>query len=187
MTDYAVEKVWTDEMLFTVDAAAEAGVVGAEEIQSAIAEQDFGAFDEAYGSYADSLAEAGYDISAIYDEALGEKAEGVPDTVCITVCGYPAFPFLPRKVLKPQTAPEWLNGLLLDGIIGGVGAVLGFVPQMLVLFIFLAFLESCGYMARVAFVHGPYFPQIRSVRQVLHPHADRNRLRRSRHYGFPYH
>lgn len=47
---------------------------------------------------------------------------------------------------------EWLQSLIVDGIIGGVGAVLGFVPQMLVLFIFLAFLESCGYMARIAFV-----------------------------------
>ena len=47
---------------------------------------------------------------------------------------------------------EWLSSLLVDGIIGGVGAVLGFVPQMLVLFIMLAFLESCGYMARIAFV-----------------------------------
>ena len=47
---------------------------------------------------------------------------------------------------------EWLTGLVVDGIIGGVGAVLGFVPQMLVLFIFLAFLEACGYMARIAFV-----------------------------------
>ena len=47
---------------------------------------------------------------------------------------------------------EWLRGLIVDGIIGGVGAVLGFVPQMLVLFIFLAFLEACGYMARIAFI-----------------------------------
>jgi ferrous iron transport protein B len=47
---------------------------------------------------------------------------------------------------------DWLQGLILDGIVAGVGAVLGFVPQMLVLFIFLAFLESCGYMARVAFI-----------------------------------
>ena len=45
---------------------------------------------------------------------------------------------------------DWLQGLILDGIVAGVGAVLGFVPQMLVLFLFLAFLESCGYMARVA-------------------------------------
>lgn len=47
---------------------------------------------------------------------------------------------------------DWLTGLIVDGIISGVGAVLGFVPQMLVLFLFLAFLESCGYMARVAFI-----------------------------------
>ena len=151
MTDYAVEKVWTDEMLFTVDAAAEKGVVGAEEIQSAIAEQDFGAFDEAYGSSADSLAEAGYDISAIYDEALGEEAEGVPDPSAYGVW-IPGIPVLAEKGLEAANSPEWLNGLLLDGIIGGVGAVLGFVPQMLVLFILLAFLESCGYMARIAFV-----------------------------------
>ena len=151
MTDYAVEKVWTDEMLFTVDAAAEKGVVGAKEIQSAIAEQDFGAFDEAYGSYADSLAEAGYDISAIYDEALGEEAEGVPDPSAYGVW-VPGIPVLAEKGLEAANSPEWLNGLLLDGIIGGVGAVLGFVPQMLVLFILLAFLESCGYMARIAFV-----------------------------------
>ena len=49
-------------------------------------------------------------------------------------------------------AAEWLNGLILDGIVAGVGAVLGFVPQMLVLFLMLAFLEACGYMARIAFV-----------------------------------
>ena len=48
--------------------------------------------------------------------------------------------------------PEWLSGLILNGIIAGVGAVIGFVPQMLVLFLFLAFLEACGYMARIAFV-----------------------------------
>ena len=47
---------------------------------------------------------------------------------------------------------KWLKGLILDGIVAGVGAVLGFVPQMLVLFLFLAFLEACGYMARIAFI-----------------------------------
>ena len=57
-----------------------------------------------------------------------------------------------RSVLENTGCAEWLTGLVGDGIIGGVGAVLGFVPQMLVLFIFLAFLESCGYMARIAFV-----------------------------------
>ena len=55
-------------------------------------------------------------------------------------------------VLDSINAPEWLSGLIIDGVIGGVGAVLGFVPQMIVLFILLSFLEQCGYMTRVAFV-----------------------------------
>ena len=57
-----------------------------------------------------------------------------------------------ESLLTAVHCADWLQGLILDGIIAGVGAVLGFVPQMLVLFIFLAFLESCGYMARVAFI-----------------------------------
>ncbi|MDD6627024.1 MAG: ferrous iron transport protein B [Lachnospiraceae bacterium] len=57
-----------------------------------------------------------------------------------------------ENVLVSIGCADWLSGLILDGIVAGVGAVLGFVPQMLVLFIFLAFLESCGYMARVAFI-----------------------------------
>ncbi len=57
-----------------------------------------------------------------------------------------------ENLLVSINCADWLQGLILDGIVAGVGAVLGFVPQMLVLFIFLAFLESCGYMARVAFI-----------------------------------
>ncbi len=57
-----------------------------------------------------------------------------------------------ENLLESMGCADWLQGLILDGIVAGVGAVLGFVPQMLVLFIFLAFLESCGYMARVAFI-----------------------------------
>ena len=57
-----------------------------------------------------------------------------------------------EKLLVAVNCADWLQGLILDGIVAGVGAVLGFVPQMLVLFIFLAFLEGCGYMARVAFI-----------------------------------
>lgn len=57
-----------------------------------------------------------------------------------------------ERLLTGINCAEWLQGLILDGIVAGVGAVLGFVPQMLVLFIFLAFLEACGYMARVAFI-----------------------------------
>lgn len=64
----------------------------------------------------------------------------------------PGIPVLIEKGLDAVNCADWLKGLILDGIVGGVGAVLGFVPQMLVLFLFLAFLESCGYMARVAFV-----------------------------------
>lgn len=151
MTDYAVENVWTDEMISFVDEAAAQGVVGAEDMQTAIADADFGAFDEAYGFYADSLAEEGYDISEIYETALGEEAVGVPDPSEYGVW-VPGIPVLVQNGLDAVNSPEWLSSLLVDGIIGGVGAVLGFVPQMLVLFILLAFLESCGYMARIAFV-----------------------------------
>lgn len=62
------------------------------------------------------------------------------------------IPSAVESVLVALDCADWLQGLILDGIVAGVGAVLGFVPQMLVLFIFLAFLESCGYMARVAFI-----------------------------------
>jgi ferrous iron transport protein B len=64
----------------------------------------------------------------------------------------PGVPVLIGNGLEAANAPEWLSGLILDGIVAGVGAVLGFVPQMLVLFLLLAFLEACGYMARIAFV-----------------------------------
>ena len=64
----------------------------------------------------------------------------------------PGVPVLIGNLLDSLNCADWLSGLILDGIVAGVGAVLGFVPQMLVLFIFLAFLESCGYMARVAFI-----------------------------------
>ena len=64
----------------------------------------------------------------------------------------PGIPVLIGDALDAAGTPDWLNGLILDGIVAGVGAVLGFVPQMLVLFLLLAFLEACGYMARIAFV-----------------------------------
>jgi ferrous iron transport protein B len=64
----------------------------------------------------------------------------------------PGIPVLAGQALEALGTAEWLNSLILDGIIGGVGAVLGFVPQMLVLFLFLAALEACGYMARIAFI-----------------------------------
>ena len=64
----------------------------------------------------------------------------------------PGIPSIVESALDAAGAADWLKGLILDGIVAGVGAVLGFVPQMLVLFLMLAFLEACGYMARIAFV-----------------------------------
>ncbi len=64
----------------------------------------------------------------------------------------PGIPVLVENALDAAGTADWLKGLILDGIVAGVGAVLGFVPQMLVLFLMLAFLEACGYMARIAFV-----------------------------------
>ena len=86
------------------------------------------------------------DAVALYDKYEG----GVdPDDYGVWV---PGIPVLVEKGLEKAGAAEWLSGLILDGIVAGVGAVLGFVPQMLVLFLLLAFLEACGYMARIAFV-----------------------------------
>lgn len=148
VADYADEYVFTEELTATVDAAVQADVVGAEDIQEAVKDADYGAFEEAYGSYGDSLAEEGYDISFV-DDAM--ESDDMPDPSAYK--GWvPGIPVLVEKLLDKLNCADWLSGLILDGIVGGVGAVLGFVPQMLVLFIFLAFLESCGYMARVAFV-----------------------------------
>lgn len=117
---YAKDNVWTDEMIAAVNAAEERGVVGAEDIKSAIEEEDFSAFDEAYGSFADSLAKEGYDISGIYEAALGDEAEGVPDTSEYGVW-VPGIPVLVESGLDSINSPEWLSSLLLDGIVGGVG------------------------------------------------------------------
>ena len=144
---YANENIWTNEVAATVDAAADAGVIGAEDIQGAIREADFGGFEEAYGFYGESLAEEGFDISGTVDAAMEE----VPDPADYGVW-VPGIPVLVTSGLEAINCAPWLEGLIVDGIVGGVGAVLGFVPQMLVLFIFLAFLEACGYMARVAFI-----------------------------------
>ncbi len=144
---YAEENIFVEELTTTVQAAADAGVVGAEDILGAVEEADFGGFDEAYGSYGDALAEAGYDLGAIVDEPM----EGLPDPAEYGVW-VPGVPVLVEGGLDAIGCADWLKSLILDGIVAGVGGVLGFVPQILVLFILLGFLESCGYMARVAFV-----------------------------------
>ncbi len=95
--------------------------------------------------------------TASYDDLL-ESAEAMagvnyeePDPASYGVW-IPGIPALLSALLEKIGCAEWLSGLILDGIVAGVGAVLGFVPQIFVLFIFLAFLEGCGYMARIAFV-----------------------------------
>ncbi len=149
MDDYAAEHLWTAELTTRVDAAAIAGVPGAEDLQAAIRDGDFAAFDEVYATYGEKLAEEGYDLVPLYDRAM--TAEDVPDMSTFGVW-VPGIPALVEQGLAATGTPDWLDGLILDGIVGGVGAVLGFVPQLLVLFLFLAFLEACGYMARIAFV-----------------------------------
>jgi ferrous iron transport protein B len=91
--------------------------------------------------------EAGYDITADADAVL-ENVPAIGDYRIMV----PGIPVLVEQGLTAIGCADWLQALVLDGIVGGVGAVLGFVPQMVVLFILLAFLEACGYMARIAFV-----------------------------------
>ena len=149
MDEYAQNFVFTDEVKAAAEGAVKAGVTGAEDVLGAIEDGSFGDFDEAFGSYGDAMAEAGFDVGDAVDEAL--EADGVPNPANYGVW-VTGIPVMVENWLDSLHTADWLKGLILDGIIGGVGAVLGFVPQMMVLFIFLAFLESCGYMARVAFI-----------------------------------
>ncbi|MDR0570811.1 MAG: ferrous iron transporter B [Clostridiales Family XIII bacterium] len=97
-------------------------------------------YEEAVGAYEEAA------------EAFGEGFDGEePDPAAFGIW-VPGVPVLLGGALEAANCADWLQGLILDGIVAGVGAVLGFVPQMLILFIFLAFLEGCGYMARVAFI-----------------------------------
>ena len=159
--DQAVDE-WAEETVFeneqikaVIDAAAvDKEVIGAQDIQAAFEDKDFGGFEEAYGSYGADLEEKGYDLGGIMEAQnvyVEEEWTGQPDPAEFGIW-VPGIPVLAESGLEAIGCAEWLQGLLIEGIIGGVGAVLGFVPQMLVLFIFLAFLESCGYMARVAFI-----------------------------------
>lgn len=148
--DFAAENIFTEDVAATVQRAVDANVIGAEDIMGAIEDGSFGDFDEAYGSYGAELTEQGFDIA----EMVGEPLEAIGDEIDPANYGVwvPGIPVLIETGLDNINCVEWLKSLILDGIVAGVGAVLGFVPQMLVLFIFLAFLEACGYMARIAFV-----------------------------------
>ena len=133
--------------------------------QNAIAAFEAAAIEEGLDpeseDFADEAADAG--IIAIYVDEDGETQEVDADTYAEEVEGsepdpteygmwVPGIPVLVEQGLDSIGCADWLKALILDGIVAGVGAVLGFVPQMLVLFLLLAFLESCGYMARIAFI-----------------------------------
>jgi len=90
---------------------------------------------------------ADYEAAVATLEEIGDEPD--PSEYGVWIPGIPA---VVESGLDKAGAADWLKGLILDGIVAGVGAVLGFVPQMLVLFLMLAFLEACGYMARIAFV-----------------------------------
>lgn len=133
--------------------------------QNAIAAFEAAAIEEGLDpeseDFADEAADAG--IIATYVDENGETREVDADTYAEEVEGsepdpteygmwVPGIPVLVEQGLDSIGCADWLKALILDGIVAGVGAVLGFVPQMLVLFLLLAFLESCGYMARIAFI-----------------------------------
>lgn len=158
MDEYANEYLFSnEEFKATVDAAVKADVVGAEDIQGAVEGGSWADFEEPYDFYADSLAEEGYDISSYVTYAMGDEEEGIEPAGKLPAdedygIWVPGVPVLVGNLLEKIGTNDFFTGLILDGIVAGVGAVLGFVPQMLVLFLCLAFLESCGYMARVAFI-----------------------------------
>ena len=133
--------------------------------QNAIAAFEAAAIEEGLDpeseDFADEAADAG--IIATYVDENGETQEVDADTYAEEIEGFepdpteygmwvPGIPVLVEQGLDSIGCADWLKALILDGIVAGVGAVLGFVPQMLVLFLLLAFLESCGYMARIAFI-----------------------------------
>lgn len=113
--------------------------------------------DEATYTVVDEETMADEEVTASYDDLLGaietmEKYECTEPDPADYGIWVPGIPVLVGNGLEAINCSEWLSGLINDGIVAGVGAVLGFVPQMLVLFLLLAFLEACGYMARISFV-----------------------------------
>nr|MCR5754398.1 ferrous iron transport protein B [Acetatifactor sp.] len=119
----------------------ENGIASAEEFTYTVEDEETLEISEETATYAD------YEAALLSLEEIGEEPNPADYGVWI-----PGIPALVEAGLDAVEAADWLKGLILDGIVAGVGAVLGFVPQMLVLFFMLAFLEACGYMARIAFV-----------------------------------
>ncbi len=152
LEEYAEANIWTDTVKETAALAAEAGVLGSEDVNSAIEDRDYDSFAEALESYGDVMSENGFDLAGMTESAR----ENIPDTSDYGIW-VPGIPILAENGLDAINCAGWLKSLLLGGIVAGVGAVLGFLPQMMVLFILLAFLEACGYMARIAFVMDKIF------------------------------
>ena len=149
----------TEDEAFDADAAlaeikavtpeGETAVIAVED-EETLAESELTVYFDAVPADADEeeVNAMSFTDAAAYVE---EKGFDEPDPADYGVW-VPGVPVLVGNLLEAVGAADWLQGLILDGIVAGVGAVLGFVPQMLVLFLLLAFLESCGYMARIAFV-----------------------------------
>ena len=146
--DAAAEALDTESETFDAAAATEALNAYAAQFNddddAVIGIEDEETLAVKYVTYSGKKLKAAIPTLASYDYAEPDPAEyGI---------WVPGVPVLIGSALEKAGTADWLNGLILDGIVAGVGAVLGFVPQMLVLFLLLAILEACGYMARIAFV-----------------------------------
>ncbi len=140
-----------------IAAAEEAGIDTEELVETLQSEEpDSGIIDEFLLQAADAGVEAETDsegdVLVVDSDAFAQAVDAAEPENGDFGIWIPGVPVIVGAFLEKINCAEWLSGLILDGIIGGVGAVLGFVPQMLILFMFLAFLEACGYMARVAFI-----------------------------------
>ena len=151
-TDVEADDFDGDALLAEAEAfqpESDTAVIGVED-EETLAINDMTAYYDAIPENADEDST----VAMTYVDAvayLKENGFDAPDPADYGVW-VPGVPVLIGDGLESAGAADWLNGLILDGIVAGVGAVLGFVPQMLVLFLMLAFLEACGYMARIAFV-----------------------------------
>ncbi len=151
-TDEIAEAIDLEAEDYSEEAAASAldtllaAVSSDAEVVYEIEDEETLATEEFTASYADLEEAVSNYLNTDYKESYG-----APDSSSYGVW-VPGIPDLIGRLLDTLNAADWVQGLVLDGIVAGVGAVLGFVPQMLVLFLLLAILESCGYMARIAFV-----------------------------------
>ena len=158
--EYAAEKgVDTEDIEAALDTESEdfdpaAANEALSEFKNTLEEENL---DEATYTVVDEETMADEEVTSSLDDFIdAEKVYAKYDCTEPDPADYglwvPGIPVLIESLLSKINCADWLSGLILDGIVAGVGAVLGFVPQMLVLFLLLAFLEACGYMARIAFV-----------------------------------